>query len=408
MKKNLKIGLGLSGGVDSAVSLLLLKKQLAHLNCFYINCFQNNFCSNNQDRNDSFLTAQQLQIKFQTLNLITEYQKKVLAYFFKSLKNGQTPNPDIWCNQEIKFGLFYQYLKKHHYDFMATGHYSQIIKINHHYFLATSYDLDKDQSYFLCQLEEKQLPFIKFPIGHLKKTSVRLLAKKHHLLVSNKKDSMGICFLGNLNFHYLLKNNLGEKNGTIVDSDGFIIGHHKGHWFYTLGQKITNLNFHLLSKSNLKEKINKHLLPKIYVIAKNYRANQIVVGIKKQTLKKSFFITNLHSIYSQFSLNSFFKTTKTKTLDRLSQTKKLEATNNILVKLRNTGKFLACNLSKNKKGLKIILKEKTAIVAQGQFAVFYLPIHIFVNYLISDKIKGTKLIKKYPHVYICLGNGTIC
>lgn len=387
---DLKIGLGLSGGVDSAVSLLLLQKKFKKVNSFYLNCFQNDFCSNNQDRNDAFLIAQKLKSKFKIIDLIKIYQEKVLSYFFTELKKGNTPNPDIICNQEIKFGLFYQYLEKNNFDFIATGHYAQVLKIENNYYLTTGKDLRKDQSYFLCKLKESQLKKIKFPLGHLEKSEVRKIAKQHHLKVAEKKDSMGICFLGNLNFNYLLKNNLGEKKGEIIDKSGNFLGNHNGHWFYTVGQKISNLDFQLLKKSNLFKKIDHNNIPKFYVISKDRVNNKIAIGLKREAEKNNFFIKNIHSIYSNLRIT------------------KLDNEINLFVKYRNTGNFIKCKIQKNNKKIKFVLENKKTSLAEGQFAVFYFNTFEFIQKKYSSLNLTQKEINNYKNNYICLGCATIC
>jgi tRNA-specific 2-thiouridylase len=388
----LKIGLGLSGGVDSAVSLLLLQKEFEEIDSFYLNCFQNDFCSNNQDRNDAFLVAKNLKSTFQAIDLIKDYKEKVLEYFFSELKKGATPNPDIICNQEIKFGLFYKYLEKQNFDFIATGHYAQILKFENDYYLSSGKDLTKDQSYFLCKLKEAQLQKIKFPLGHLEKKEVRKIAQKNKLLVAQKKDSMGICFLGNLNFSYLLKNNLGEKKGEIVDQKNNFLGNHNGHWFYTIGQKVPNLDFKLIKKSSLFTKINQKNIPKFYVIAKNKIANQIIVGLKKDSLKSEVYLKKFHLIYSKFQITNLLNQNKI----------------NLFVKYRNTSKFVTCQLKQINDKIKLILKGEESSLAAGQFAVLYFNTLEFIN-TYYPKLKINKKQKEnYQNNFICLGCATIC
>ena len=201
-----KVIVGLSGGVDSSVSALLLKQQGYEV----IGLFMKNWhdesvtisdeCPWLDDSNDAMLIAEKLGIPFQTVDLSREYQSRIIDYMFKEYENGRTPNPDILCNREIKFDIFLDIALNLGADYIATGHYCQIDKINKDnkeiYRLLAGFDNNKDQSYFLCQLNQKQLAKAIFPIGHLTKSQVRDIAKKSNLITANKKDSQGLCFIG--------------------------------------------------------------------------------------------------------------------------------------------------------------------------------------------------------------------
>ena len=206
MKKN-KVVVALSGGVDSSVAAYLLKEQGHDL----IGLFMKNWHDENvtisdecpwlDDSNDAMLVAEKLKIPFQTVDLSKEYKEKIIDYMFDEYSKGNTPNPDILCNKEIKFDVFMDIALSLGADYVATGHYSNIITNNTDinnikYELHSGLDNTKDQSYFLCQLNQKHLNKIIFPIGNLNKTEVRNIAKTNNLVTADKKDSQGLCFVG--------------------------------------------------------------------------------------------------------------------------------------------------------------------------------------------------------------------
>ena len=224
-----KVIVGLSGGVDSSVSALLLKQQGYEV----IGLFMKNWhdesvtisdeCPWLDDSNDAMLIAEKLGIPFQTVDLSKEYQSRIIDYMFKEYENGRTPNPDVLCNREIKFDIFLDIALNLGADYIATGHYCQIDKINKDnkeiYRLLAGFDDNKDQSYFLCQLNQKQLAKAIFPIGHLTKSQVRDIAKKNNLITANKKDSQGLCFIGKVKLPDFLKQRLTPKKGKVIKID---------------------------------------------------------------------------------------------------------------------------------------------------------------------------------------------
>ena len=272
--KSKKVVIALSGGVDSSVAAYLLKKQGYNL----IGLFMKNWHDENatisdecpwlEDSNDAMLVAEKLKIPFKTVDLSKEYKKRKIDYMFKEYSNGRTPNPDILCNKEIKFDVFMKLALSLDADYVATGHYSQIeLTNNSEYRLLQGVDKIKDQSYFLCQLNQKQLSKILFPIGHLKKSEVRDIAKKNYLITADKKDSQGLCFVGKIRLPEFLQQKLKRKKGDIIEipsdskvfkvksegdqtrlndlskkynfskNDGKIIGEHNGAYYYTIGQR---------------------------------------------------------------------------------------------------------------------------------------------------------------------------
>ena len=238
----MKIVVGMSGGVDSSVAALLLKERGYEV----IGVFMKNWeeqdesgvCTATEDYDDVRRVCDAIDIPYYTVNFTKEYYDSVFSYFLDEYKKGRTPNPDVLCNREIKFKRFLDYaLKVVGGDYLATGHYSQIDFVNEQYRLKRAFDHNKDQTYFLCQLGQKELADVMFPIGHLSKDEVRQIAVKNNLATARKKDSTGICFIGERRFKDFLQQYLPAKQGDIVTDDGYTIGKHDGLMYYTLGQR---------------------------------------------------------------------------------------------------------------------------------------------------------------------------
>ena len=323
MKKT-KVVVALSGGVDSSVAAFLLKEQGYDL----IGLFMKNWhdesvtisdeCPWLEDSNDAMLVAEKLNIPFQVVDLSKDYKEKIIDYMFEEYSKGNTPNPDILCNREIKFDVFMDIALSLGADYVATGHYSRI-KINNisgnktKYELHSGRDQTKDQSYFLCQLNQEQLNKILFPIGDLMKTEVREIAKKNKLVTAEKKDSQGLCFVGKVSLPDFLQQKLKKKKGNVIEipsdsklydktsnfinenermkslsdqivyslSDGKIIGNHNGAHYYTIGQRKG------LAIGGYKNPL--------FVISTNTQTNEIFVGegknhpgLNKKALKVKF------------------------------------------------------------------------------------------------------------------------
>ena len=274
-----KVIVGLSGGVDSSVSALLLKEQGYDV----VGLFMKNWhdesvtisedCPWLDDSNDAMLIAQKIGIPFQTVDLSKQYYSRIINYMFNEYERGRTPNPDILCNREIKFDIFLEIAINLGADYIATGHYCQIEKIHNDdkeiYRLLAGRDKNKDQSYFLCQLNQEQLSKSIFPIGHMKKSDVRDLAKRNNLVTADKKDSQGLCFVGKVKLPDFLKQRLIPKKGYVIkindelkfpeidisdkisehelailsdpfsfsSDDGEVIGEHNGAYYFTVGQR---------------------------------------------------------------------------------------------------------------------------------------------------------------------------
>jgi len=243
-KKKEKIFLALSGGVDSSVSALLLKNQGYDVTGVFMKNWSGDDygiqkdCPWEKDQADAMDVCKKLDIPFMTFNFEKIYRTTVMDYFFDEIKAGRTPNPDVMCNKEIKFGVFFSNALEKGADLIATGHYARIKKIDEHYFLRKAKDQNKDQSYFLCNVTEKILEKTLFPVGNLLKTEVRQIAKANNLPVANKPDSQGICFIGEINVGEFLRANIKVHKGEIVDIDtNEVVGMHDGIEFYTIGQR---------------------------------------------------------------------------------------------------------------------------------------------------------------------------
>ena len=244
-----KVIVGISGGVDSSVAALLLKKQGYEVEGLFMrnwdsslnndvlgnpNINKVNICPQEQDYNDALEVCKKLDIKLHRIDFVKEYWDYVFKYFLDELKKGRTPNPDIMCNKYIKFDYFVKEAKRLGADYIATGHYAKI----ENGYLKKSFDTNKDQTYFLSQLSKKQLENVLFPLGDIDKNEVREIAKREGLITANKKDSTGICFIGERNFKKFLENYLPAMPGDVIDIDtNEIIGKHNGLMYYTIGQR---------------------------------------------------------------------------------------------------------------------------------------------------------------------------
>lgn len=232
---------GVSGGVDSSVSALLLKEQGYDVRAVFMKNWEgddkDDYCAAEQDFADATGICQQLGIDIQGVNFSDQYWNRVFAYFLQEYAAGRTPNPDVLCNKEIKFRAFLDYALSLGADNIATGHYVRKDKRSGFYRLLRGLDQDKDQTYFLYTLQQDQLARSLFPVGELQKSQVRTLAEQSGLITYNKKDSTGICFIGERNFKNFLQQYLPAQPGLIHTPDGDCIGKHDGLMYYTRGQR---------------------------------------------------------------------------------------------------------------------------------------------------------------------------
>lgn len=286
MTSKKKVILGLSGGVDSAVAGLLLKEQGYDVTAIFMQNWKaandDPFCMAEQDLTDAKKICDQLKISLHTVNFADEYWHKVFQYMLDEYAAGRTPNPDVLCNKEIKFKAFLEYAKSQGADFIATGHYARAVFHDNKYHLLKGIDANKDQSYFLHALNQEQLKYALFPVGELTKTAVRAIAKKANLINYAKKDSTGICFIGERKFKKFLQEYLLNKPGEIYSIDNYVgarravplqkcgtyIGRHDGLMFYTLGQR-QGLN--IGGQKNAKE-------APWYVVQKDFVNNRLIVS----------------------------------------------------------------------------------------------------------------------------------
>ncbi|MEG1495047.1 MAG: tRNA 2-thiouridine(34) synthase MnmA [Bacilli bacterium] len=244
-----KVVIGMSGGVDSSVAAIILKEQGYEVIGLFMRNWDtsingdilgnpdinNDICPQEQDYNDALEVCKKLDIPLYRIDFVKEYWDNVFTYFLDELKVGRTPNPDIMCNKYIKFDYFIKEAKKLGADYIATGHYARIDEKGN---LLRAVDLNKDQTYFLSFLTSQQLDHVLFPIGEMTKPEVRKIANKYQLVTANKKDSTGICFIGERNFKNFLKNYLPNLPGNVVEiTTNNILGQHIGLMYYTVGQR---------------------------------------------------------------------------------------------------------------------------------------------------------------------------
>lgn len=337
----MKVALLISGGVDSSVALKLLKKEGHDITAFYLKIwiedeiFSVGDCPWEEDIKYAQKVCDDENIPLEIIPLQREYLDKIVSYTINEIENGRTPNPDVLCNERIKFGAFLDYIDGS-FDKIATGHYADIEEINGIYHLKRNPDPVKDQTYFLSSLKQNQLKRVIFPIGKYNKSEVRKIAETMSLPNMHRKDSQGLCFLGKIKFNEFIKSNIGIKQGNIVDIDtGRILGKHNGFYYHTIGQR------HGLNLSG----------GPWYVTGKDTKENIIYVCNKEkfdEQFKDKFLVNNFNWIPTKPDKNSF------------------------LIKIRHGEKFYNGTLDyiEKDKG-KIKITEKDQGIAPGQFAVFY-------------------------------------
>lgn len=382
-----KVVVGLSGGVDSSVAAYLLKEQgYEVIGLFMKNWHDDSVTISNQcpwvdDSNDALLVAEKLEIPFQSVDMSVQYKERIVDYMFKEYEQGRTPNPDVLCNREIKFDVFMDLALSLGADFVSTGHYCRKDEIEvggeKIYRLLAGDDKDKDQSYFLCQLSQKQLSRALFPIGNLKKTEVRKIAKEQGLVTADKKDSQGLCFVGKIKLPDFLKQKLLPKEGYIVEiddswqgyqrqipafeseeeklkflsqrytyreSDGKKVGKHQGAHYFTKGQR-KGLN------------VGGSPLP-LFVIETDIEKNIIYVGQghnHKGLFRKALFIkeNDIHWIRKDLEL-------------------KVGQSRDYLVRIRYRQPLERATLVRVEDGLFISFERQQSAITEGQFAAWYM------------------------------------
>ena len=332
---------GLSGGVDSSVSAALLKQAGYKVAGVFIRTWQPDFieCSFREDRLDAMRVAALLDIPFLECDAEDAYKRAVADYMVEEYRAGRTPNPDVMCNREIKFGVFWDFAKSHGADFIATGHYAQIAEGQ----LLKANDPAKDQAYFLYRLTSDDLAHTMFPIGHLKKTEVRKLAEKFGLPNAVKRDSQGICMLGDLDLKQFLAHYIPSVRGNVLSESGEVIGHHDGAIFLTLGERH---GFTVTKKTPNDERY--------YIVAKDIGKNTVVVSNAKPETD------GVIRDNSAFSLERC-----TWVAEIPSEEKKYAA------QVRYHGEFLPCEVKTLAHGKAEVVFEKEILAASGQSIVIY-------------------------------------
>lgn len=268
-----KIFVGMSGGVDSSVSAALLVREGHDVTGVFIKVWQPDWieCTWREERRDAMRAAAHLGIPFVTLDLEKEYKEGVIDYMIAEYACGRTPNPDVMCNREVKFGAFWRWAEGQGADAVATGHYAQTLaRPDGSIALAAGADQSKDQSYFLWTLGQKDLPHILFPVGHLQKTDVRALAKKFGLPNAAKKDSQGLCFIGKVDIKEFLRHYVRAQPGSVLNERGETIGTHPGALLFTIGERH---GFTVTQKTPNDAPY--------YVVAKDVAANSLIVSNEK-------------------------------------------------------------------------------------------------------------------------------
>ncbi len=241
IRQSKSVYVGVSGGVDSSVALLLLQQQQYQLHGVFMKNWEaddtDEYCAAAVDLADAESVCSQLKIPLDSVNFSDQYWDRVFEYFLSEYKAGRTPNPDVLCNKEIKFKAFLDYALSKGADYVAMGHYARVKKTADEYQLLKAKDSNKDQSYFLHLLNQHQLSKSLFPLGDLNKTHVRQLATDNNFITQNKKDSTGICFIGERRFKDFLQQFIPAQRGIMQTPDGTEIGHHDGLMYYTIGQR---------------------------------------------------------------------------------------------------------------------------------------------------------------------------
>lgn len=269
MNKKPTVFVGVSGGVDSSVAAFLLLQEGYNVVGAFIKTWQPDFieCTWREERRDAMRVCAHLGIPFITIDAEKEYKEKVGEYMIEEYKKGRTPNPDVMCNKEVKFGIFLKKAQELGADFVATGHYARRAEVNGKAQLFQGVDEKKDQSYFLWTLSQDQLKNILFPIGHLPKSEVRKIAQKNGLFTATKKDSQGVCFLGEIDMKDFLQHYIPKQEGKVLDISGNEIGVHDGALFFTYGER----HGFIITKKGTSDKA-------FYVVDKNLEKNTITVS----------------------------------------------------------------------------------------------------------------------------------
>lgn len=336
---------GMSGGVDSSVAALLLKREGYNVIGLYMNNWEETDvcgnCTGEEDFSDVRRVANAIGVPYYSVNFAKEYMDRVFSYFLAEYRAGRTPNPDVLCNREIKFKDFKIKAKELGADYIATGHYCDILHKDGVHYLLKAKDQNKDQTYFLNQLTQEQLNGVLFPLGKLDKSEVRKIASEYGLSTAKKKDSTGICFIGERNFKKFLTQYIPNKSGKILTTDGEEIGVHDGLMYYTIGQR-RGLNI-----GGKKGDIG----GRWFVIDKDLKNNILYVahGSEERLYSKGLFMKSANWIPFPPEKKEFSCTAK----------------------FRYRQPEQDCRVIMGKDGITVEFKERQRAITEGQFAVFY-------------------------------------
>lgn len=356
-----RVVLGMSGGVDSSVACAILKEQGYDVIGLFMQNWEeddeNGVCTAVTDYEDVKRVCNKLKVPYYTVNFAKEYWDRVFKYFLEEYEKGRTPNPDVLCNREIKFGPFLEYAKGLGADYIATGHYAKIEHKDGKSYLKKAVDQNKDQTYFLNQLSQSQLEMVMFPLGDMVKSDVRKIADKYELSTAEKKDSTGICFIGERNFRAFLKNYIPCKKGDIVDKDGKKVGEHDGVMYYTLGQR-RGLNIGGTKDGNG---------DRWFVIDKDIKANKLIVS---QGEGEELFSKGLVT----YKVNWIPEEPKEKVFDCYAK-----------FRYRQPDQKVRVTIESDK--VKVDFYEKQRAVTPGQFVVFYTETDCLGGGVIEEVIK---------------------
>ncbi len=359
--KKIKVFVGMSGGVDSSVSAALLIDAGYDVTGVFIRTWQPDFiqCTWRDERRDAMRVCAHLGIPFLECDAENAYRDSVAMYMIEEYRLGRVPNPDVMCNREVKFGVFWDFAKAHGADYIATGHYARVLQglsplesrgsapVDQ---LLRGIDHTKDQSYFLWTLTKDDLAHTIFPVGHLLKSEVRKLAEKYNIPVATKKDSQGVCFLGEIDMKEFLQHYIKTENGNVLDIDGKVIGHHDGALLYTLGERH---GFTITEKTDHDRRY--------YVVAKDIPNNTITVSdIQNETFGQSTHIPVIRTVWRSDISNN-----------RLDTNSKQQTPDSYTANIRYHGENLPCNIEIKNESEAVIVFEKPVLVAPGQSIVVY-------------------------------------